>query len=156
MTVRVHLPGYRWTRVFRNVAVRTGIYAGVGLIFTFTAWLFVANRMPGLEGLAMERNVVAASTLVLAGLIPVFRFLRQPGHLLASSLIAWLLLTTCYRLLCLHFVALGERYSTPQVFILGALIYMIVATLSWVGTCLWRVRESHVSESKPSPGLNPR
>jgi hypothetical protein len=156
MSVSVHLPGYGLTRIFRNAAVRIGIYAGVGLALAFTAWLFVANRVPAFENLALERNLVAAVTLSLLALVPVLRFLRLPGHLLASSFIAWTILTLTYSGLCVHFRALSGRYSAPQVFILGALVYMIFATLSWIGTCLWRARESHVSQSKPSPGLNPR
>jgi hypothetical protein len=156
MSVSVHPSGYGLTRVFRNAAARTGICAGVALSLVFATWLFVANRMPAFENLALERNVVAATVLALVALVPILRFLRQPGHLLASSLIAWSILTLTYRGLCMHFRALDDRYSAPQVFILGALVYMILATLSWIGTCLWRVRESRVSESKPSPGLNPR
>jgi hypothetical protein len=156
MPVRVRLPGYGLTRVFRNAAVRTGIYAGVALTLGFATWLYVANRMPAFENLALERNVVAATVLGLIALVPILRFLRRPGHLLASSLIGWTILTVVYRGLCMHFAALGDRYSAPQVFILGALVYMIFATLSWIGTCLWRARESQASESKPSPGLNPR
>jgi hypothetical protein len=156
MSVGVHLPGYGVTRVLQNAAARIGIYTGVALALVFTTWLFIANRVPHLEKLALERNVIAAVVLGVLALVPVLRFLRQPGHLLASSLIGWTILTLSYRGLCLNFVDLSDRYSTPQVFILGALIYMIFATLSWIGTCIWRARESHVSESKPSPGLNPR
>jgi hypothetical protein len=155
VSIGVRPPGYV-IRVFRNAAARTGICAGVALSLTFTSWLVVANRMPVYANLALERNLVAATALGLLALVPVLRFLRLPGHLLASSLIAWTILTLTYRGLCMHFAALGDRYSAPQVFILGALVYMIFATLSWIGTCLWRTRESQVSESKPSPGLNPR
>jgi hypothetical protein len=156
MPIGVHPPGYGLIRVFRNAAARTGLFVGVALSLVFTAWLFVANRMPAFEKFALRRNLVAAAALGLVALVPVLRFLRQPGHLLASSLIAWTVLTLTYRGLCVHFAALNERYSAPQVFILGALVYMIFATLSWIGACLWRARGSHASESKPSPGLNPR
>jgi uncharacterized membrane protein YvlD (DUF360 family) len=156
VSVGVHLPGYGLTRVFRNAAARIGIYSGVALSLGFTTWLFVANRLPAFENLALERNLVAATALGLLALVPVLRFLRLPGHLLASGLIAWTILTLTYLGLCVHFAALSDRYSAPQVFILGALVYMIFATLSWIGTCLWRARASHISESKPSPGLNPR
>jgi hypothetical protein len=146
VSVRAHLPGYRWTRVFRNAATRTGVYAGVGLSLALTAWLFAANRFPAFENLALERNVVAAAAFGLIALVPVLRFVRWPGNLLASSLVAWSILTLTYRALCVYFRALADRYSAPQILILGSLIYMILATLSWIGTCIWRARESHVSE----------
>ena len=156
MPIRVHPPGYGLTRVFRNAAARTGVFVGVALSLVFTAWLFVANRMPTFEKFALERNVMAATAFGILALVPILRFLRLPGHLLASGLIAWTILTLSYRGLCIHFAALSERYSAPQVFILGVLVYMIFATLSWIGTCLWRVRESYVSQSKSTPGLHPR
>jgi len=156
MSVGAHLPGYGMTRVFQNAAARVGIYTGIALALVFATWLFVANRVPELEKFALERNVVAAITLGILAIVPVLRFLRLPGHLLASSLIAWTTLTLAYRGLCWPFTDLNDRYSAPQVFILGALVYMIFATLSWIGTCIWRAHDSHVSESKPSPGLNLR
>jgi len=147
VSVRAHLPGYALTRVFRDAATRTGVYVGVALSLGFTAWLFVANRVPAFDSLAEERNLVAAVVLGLIAAVPVLRFLRLPGNLLASSLIAWAILTLTYRLLCVHFQALSDRYSAPQIFTLGALVYLILTTLSWIGTCVWRARASHASHS---------
>jgi hypothetical protein len=156
MSVGARVPGFGVHRVLQNAAARVGIYTGVALALVFTTWLVVANRVPEFEKFALERNVVAATAFGILALVPILRFLRLPGHLLASSLIAWTILTLTYRGLCIHFAALSERYSAPQIFILGVLVYMIFATLSWIGTCLWRARESYVSQSKPSPGLHPR
>jgi len=142
MAVRAHLPGYSKLRVFQNAAIRTGVYAGLGLAIIFTLWVFVANRIPSLESFALERNLAGALALGLFAAVPVLRFFRLPGHLLASSLIAWGILALTYRVLCIYFWGLGERHSSIQVFTLGAVVYMILATLSWIGTCIWRVRES--------------
>src|SRR5258707_6450333 len=90
MLVRPHLPGYRWFHVFRNAAIRTGVYVGVCLTLVFSAWLVIANRAPILERFALERNIAAAAILGFLAVVPIFRFLRLPGHLLASSLIGWL------------------------------------------------------------------
>jgi len=109
------------------------------------AWVFVANRAPTLERFALERNVVAAVALGLFAAVPVLRFWRLPGPLLASSLVAWSILALIYRLLCVVFSGLAERYSAVHVFTLGAVLYMIMATLSWIGTCIWRARESNIS-----------
>jgi uncharacterized membrane protein YvlD (DUF360 family) len=109
------------------------------------AWLVVANRVPNLEQFALERNLAAAVALGLFAAIPVLRFLRLPGPLLASSLIAWSILALTYRLLCIYFWGLAVRYSAVQLFIIGAVLYMIFATLSWIGTCIFRVRRSNVS-----------
>lgn len=147
IAVRAHLPGYGRLHVFKNAAVRTGVYSGIGLALVFSIWVFAANRVPALESLALERNLAAAAALVLFAAIPVLRFLRMPGHLLASSLIAWGILAITYRLLSIYFWGLTGRYSAVQVFTLGSVLYMILATLSWIGTCIWRVRESDASHS---------
>jgi uncharacterized membrane protein YvlD (DUF360 family) len=148
MTVRAEFPGQELAHVLHNAGVRTGIYTGVALAVAFTAWLYVANRVPSLENVALERNVIAATVLGVIAAMPVLRFLRAPGSLLVSSLIAWGILTFTYRGLCVYFVDLGDRYSAPQIFIMGAVLYMILATVSWIGTCIWRARrESHISHS---------
>jgi hypothetical protein len=145
MSVRAYLPGYRWFHIFRNVAIRIGVYTSVCLALVFTAWLLLANRVPLIERLAVERNTTAAVLLCLCALIPLFRFLTMPGHLLASSLVAWLLFSSYYYILCLFFRNLSDWHSTFQVFMIGAVVYMILATLAWVGNTIWRTRAGHDS-----------
>jgi len=145
MSLRAHLPGYRWFHVFRNVAIRIGVYVAVGLALIFTSWVFVANRVPFLDRFALERNIAAALLLCLFAMIPILRFLRLPGYLLASGLVAWLIFSLYYRVLCLFFRRLGDWHGAIQVFMFGAVVYLIVATVSWIGAAIWRVREAHVS-----------
>src|SRR5256885_3779016 len=145
MSVRPHLPGYRWFHVFRNAAVRTGVYVGVCLTLVFTAWLVIANHAPFLERFALERNVAAAAILGFLAAVPIFRFLRLPGHLLASSLIGWFIFSLSYRVLCLLFRDLRNWQSTPQVFMQGAVVFMILSTLSWVAKKICRACECTVS-----------
>ena len=145
MSVRAHLPGYRWFHVFRNATIRAGVYGGVCLSLVFTAWLVVANHVPFLERFALERNIAAAAVLGFLAVVPIFRFWRMPGVLLASSLIAWLIFSLCYRVLCLIFRGLSNWHSASQVFMLGAIVYLILSTLSWIGSFIWKAREAHVS-----------
>lgn len=145
MSFRTHLPGYRWFHGFRSAAIRTGVYVGVCLSLVFTAWLVIANRVPFLEHFAMARNIAAAATLGFLAAVPVLRFLRWPGHLLASSLIGWLIFSMSYRALCLIFRWLSDWHSTFQVFMLGAIVYMILTTTCWIVATIWRVREAHAS-----------
>jgi hypothetical protein len=72
----------------------------------------------------------------------------MPGHLLASGLIGWFIFSLSYRALCLIFRTLSDWHSTAQVFVLGAVVYMILTTLSWVVGTIWRAREAH--ESHPN------
>ena len=147
MSVRAHLPGYSNFRVLQNAAIRTGVYAGVCMSAVLVLWVIVANRVPLSEGFARERNLAAAVLIGFLALVPVLRFLRLPGNLLVSSLIAWGLLSVTYRALCIYFRSLNDRYSAFHIFMLGAIIYMIFATLSWIGSCIWKARESHASHS---------
>lgn len=145
MSVRAHLPGYRWFHVFRNAAIRIGVYTGVCLALVFTAWLVLANRVPLLDRLALERNIAAAVLLCLFALVPILRFLSMPGHLLASGLLAWLIFSSYYRVLCLFFHKLSNWHSTFEVFMFGAVVYLILATLSWISITIWKTREAHDS-----------
>lgn len=145
MAVPAHASGYRHLGVFHNAAVRTGVYAGVGLSAVFVAWVLAANLVEALQNFAAERNLAGAAALGLFALMPVLRFLRYPGHLLASSLIAWSIFAFTYRLLCIHFWGLAERYSAMQIFTLGVVLYLIVATSSWLCTVIWRAVASRTT-----------
>jgi hypothetical protein len=151
MTVRAHLPAYGSFHVLRNASVRTGVYVGFILSIVFSGWVIVANRVPLLDRFALVRNLAAVSVLGLIALIPVLRFWRMPGNLLASSLVAWVLFSLSYRVLSMLFVGLAERFSAVQVFVLGAVLYMLVVSLSWIWTIIRRARASHVSHPNHHP-----
>ena len=131
----------------RDVAIRTGVYAGVSLSMVFAAWILIANRVPFLDPIAMERNIIASALLAVLACIPLFRFYRSPAQLLVSGLLAWTLLTFTYRVFCFKFVLLEEYYSAFHVFVLGAVSYLIFATISWIGTIIWRVHATDTSHT---------
>lgn len=148
MMVRPHLPGYRWFHGFRNAATRTGVYVGVCLTLVLSAWLVIANHAPFLERFALERNIAAAAILCFIAAIPVIRFLRWPGHLLASSLLGWLIFSLSYRALGMIFAGISDRLSAFHVFMLGAVVYMILTTICWIVATIWRAREANASHPK--------
>jgi len=147
MPVRAHMPGYRWLDIFKDAAIRTGVYSGAGLSIVFTVWLIIANHVSVLERFAMARNIIAAILLGFLAAVPVVRFFRLPGNLIISSMIGWAILTAWYRLLCTVFSALSEWHSTFQVFMYGVVVYLIVATVCWIGTIIWRARSHHITHS---------
>jgi hypothetical protein len=148
MSVRTNLPGYRRLQFLRNAAVRTGIYTGICLSLVFVTWLVIANQVPFLERFALERNIAAAAVLGFLAAVPVLRFFRFPGNLLASSLIAWTILSVVYRVLCILYHGLSNWHSTFQVFMEGAVVYMLFTTLSWIAAIIRRARAADVSHSK--------
>jgi hypothetical protein len=141
----IKLPGYRWFSFLGNVPVRIGIYTGACLSLFFSLWLLIANRAPFLEPFALERNIAGVVVLIFLASIPALRFYRAPADLLLAGLLAWALLTVTYGLLCQVYVLLAEKYSAFHIFVLGAVVYMILATLSWIGTIIRRARSAHLS-----------
>src|SRR6266403_1386644 len=95
--------------------------------------MLVRPHLPGYRWFHVFRNAA----------VPIFRFLRFPGHLLASSLIAWLIFSLSYRALSMIFRGLSNRLSTFNVFMLGAVVYMILTTLCWIVATIWRARGAH-------------
>ena len=145
MSEAKHVPGYAWFHAFRHAPVRLGVYIGVFLSFVFFVWLVIANRVRVLEPFALERNLGAAAVLVLLALVPVLRFLRSPGSLLVSGLVCWAIFSFVYRILCLFFTALYDWHSTTHIFMLGLVVYLIAATLSWILGMFSRARDSKSS-----------
>jgi hypothetical protein len=133
-------PGYRWFDFLRHASARVGIYTGVWLSLVFVAWVVIANRLPFLEPLAQQRNVIATLLLAMIAAMPVLRFLRSPAELLISGLLAWSVLTLTYWVLSLKFTLLQIYYSTFHIFVMGAVAYLLFATLSWIGMIVWRAR----------------
>jgi hypothetical protein len=140
MPESMKLPGHRWFQFLQNIAIRMGICTGVGLSITVSAWVLVANRMPLLEPFALGRNLIAVAALCSFASLPALRFFRSPGDMLVCGLVGWTMLSLTYRILCMIFVLLEQRYTAFHVFVLGAVIYLICATLSWIGTIIWRAR----------------
>jgi hypothetical protein len=133
-------PGYRWLDFFRHTPAKVGMSTGVWLSVVFVAWVVIANRAPFLEPLAQQRNGIATLLLAFIAAMPVLRFVRAPGELLASGLLAWSMLALAYRILSLKFMLLQYYYSTFHIFVLGAVAYLLFATLSWIGMIVWRAR----------------
>ena len=137
--------------LIRSSSVRTGVYTGLCLSFIFTLWVFIANRVPVLEPFAQQRNAGAVVLLLFFAAVPFFRFYNAPGNLLLSGLLAWAVLSLTYRMLSVQFAGLQEFYGAFHIFMLGAVIYLLLATLSWIGSIVWRTRASarapHVPQS---------
>jgi len=143
MTFAAHLPGYKTYNALRDSAFRLGVYIGLCLFGVFGVWVVVANKFPIFERVAFERNALAFAAAVLFAAVPVVRFRKRPGSLLGAGLIAWAVFSFLYRLICLYFTGLPLWHTAWQVFIAGALLYLIAATLAWIVGLVLRVRASH-------------
>jgi hypothetical protein len=130
-----------------HAAFRIGVYVGIALSVVLTTWIIVANRVPFLEPFDRERNLAATTVIGLFALIPIMRYMNAPRSLLASGLVAWAILSFVYRLLCLYFPGLSNIRTPTQVLMLGALFYLISATVAWMIALVWRVRQSQPPHS---------
>jgi hypothetical protein len=120
----------------RTPSLRTGLLIGAGLSLVFLAWLFIANRIPALEDFALIRNAVGGALMIILMILPVITYARFPGRLLISGLSAWTLFALCYRLMEQFFELLESRVGAFHLFILGAVLYLGAAVLSWI-TLVW-------------------
>jgi hypothetical protein len=131
----------------RYAPFRVGVYLGITISVSLLAWIIVANRVPFLDPFDRERNLAATTLIGFFALIPVIKYMHAPRSLLAAGLVGWTILSFVYRLLCLYFHGLAGIHTPTQVLMLGVLFYLISATVAWVGSVIWRVRQSDSSHS---------
>lgn len=113
--------------------IRTGVYCGSFLIVAMLGSLVAANRMPGLEKYAFERNAASYTLFVLLMLVPVVRFLGRPIQMFASAMLAWGMLVIAYDSAGFYFRDLFNVLRTPlQALAEGTVVYGIFAVGSWV------------------------
>ena len=133
-------------------ALVTGLYTGSLLVIVMLGALVAANRIPGLERYALERNAASYSLFVLFMLIPVFRFLNRPLRLFASAMIGWTIFVVSYNIAGMVFRNLFVVLRTPfQALIEGAIIYGVVAVGSWVGGMMLQARREPIAPGRRRP-----
>ena len=120
--------------------LKAGLILGAALSGVAIAWLLIANRVPGLEPIALFRNLAAGALVILLMLVPVYRFRRHPSHLFACTFTSWVILTAVYAILQIPFPRLGMRMGTFHFFMLGAVVLGLASSLVWVIHLVWILR----------------
>lgn len=128
----------------RNQAFRLGIVLGVCFSGVGLTWLLVANRMRHLDPFASQRNLALAATFGVLGLVPACRFLKSPGRSFLSGITAWAILSLTYSLTELSFPKLGTRLGAFHLFVLGCLLFGLVAVLAWIVNLAIRLRDARL------------
>jgi len=127
---------------WRHPCVIRGTVIGACLAGVAVAWLLVANRAPSLAQFAFERNLIAGAAIGILMLLPFFLFLESPARIFVSGVIAWTILALVYDVLELLFGRLGTRLGVFHLFILGTVVFGVLAVLDWVALLLLAVRRS--------------
>ncbi len=120
--------------------LKAGLMLGAALSGVVIAWLLIANRVPGLERIALFRNLAAGMLVILLMLVPVYRFRRHPSHLFGCTFTSWVILTAVYAILQIPFPRLGMRMGTFHFFMLGAVVLGLASSLVWVIHLVWILR----------------
>jgi hypothetical protein len=136
----------------RHDVLFTGIYTGSLLIIVMLAGLVAANRMPGLERYALERNAASYSLFVLFTTIPVLRFWNQPLKMFGAAILGWSLFVIAFDISGMVFRDLFDavRHDPLMAFVEGAVVYGICAAISWVGEMILHARKHPIE-----PGRKP-
>jgi uncharacterized membrane-anchored protein YitT (DUF2179 family) len=138
-------------------ALVTGLYTGSLLIIVMMGALVAANRIPGLERYALERNAASYSLFVLFMLIPAFRFLNRPLLMFCSAVIGWGMFVVAYDIAGMVFHDLFQVLRTPfQALIEGMVIYGVMAVGSWVGAMVLLARRQPIAPRRRSHHIGHR
>ncbi len=134
----------------RGPILRTGIYTGALLIIVMWVALVVANRMPGLESYALERNAASYGLFLLFMLVPIARFWNRPLRMFASGAIAWVLFAATYDAAGVVFQSLFDslRHTPLSVLMEGIFVYGIFAVGSWVMEMILHARRHPIAPAR--------
>jgi hypothetical protein len=130
--------------------VWTGFYTGALLIIVMLASLVAANRLPGLEPYALERNAVSFCLFGLFMLIPIVRFWDEPLKMFASAIIGWLMFVAAYDVAGMIFRNLAEslRHDPFLALVEGSVLYALCAAIFWVGEMILHARHHPIAPGR--------
>ena len=135
-------------------ALRVGLYTGALLIVVMLGALVAANRIPGLERYALERNAVSYTLFVLLMLIPIVRFWNRPLRMFGSGMIAWTLFVAGYDIAGMVFQNLYDavRHTPFMALTEGAVVYGVCSVISWVGGMIHHARRHPIVPGRKASG----
>jgi hypothetical protein len=117
----------------RRTSLETGIYMGGLLIVVMMSALFIANRVPGSEHYALERNAAFCAVFFIIMLIPIARFFNRPMPMFISAMIGWASFVVAYDIAGMFYSNLFQVLRRPlEALIEGAVVYSVAAVGAWV------------------------
>lgn len=147
------LPGAQLLKRVQHHPLRVGVLVGIYLTAVMVVSLMAANRVPTLEPLAEMRNVASYAVFAMLAILPVWIYRREPGALFIAGVAAWGLFSLMYALAGIPFEHLFVRlHKTPMnVFMLGAVVYGLLAVVAWVSLMVGTLRHAPVAAGRRRP-----
>lgn len=131
-------------------AFLAGCYTGALLTVAMLGALVVANRIPGLEPYAFERNAACYALFVMLMLLPVLRFLNRPVKMFVASMTGWTILTIAYDFAGIYFQNLFNvlQRSPFEVLLEGAIVYGVLSVAAWVCAMVLHARRHSIAPGR--------
>jgi len=138
--------------------LRVGLYTGALLVIVMLGALVAANRVPGLERYAIERNAVSYTLFVLFMLVPIARFWNSPLQMFGSAMIAWTIFAAAYDISGIVFQNLFDsvRHTPFMALCEGAVVYGVCAVIFWVGSMILLARRHQIAPGRKAATRNIR
>ena len=140
----------RWVR---HPAFGVGVFLGICFSVVGLTWLLLANRVPHLDQFAGERNIALGLAFALLGIVPTCRFMKSPGRNFLCGVTGWAILTTIYSVAELVFPRLSTRLSAFHLFVLGCMLFGLLAVMAWVVNLVIVFRRARQQAADAQMGL---
>ena len=130
-------------RVLRHPCLLLGSAVGVCLAATAVAWVLVANREPVARAFRRRTQPRSSSGVRRADAGAAFSFLKSPARIFLSGIIAWMILVIAYASMGRTFPQLDERLGAFHLFMMGAVVFGVMASVAWVAHMIVLTRHHH-------------
>jgi hypothetical protein len=132
-----------------RTSLQTGIYMGALLIVVMVAALFVANRVPGSERYALERNAAFGALFFICMLIPIARYFNRPTPMFTSAMIGWVIFVIAYDVAGMFYQNLFQVLRRPfEALVEGAVLYGVAAVGAWVIGMVLQARHDPIAHRR--------
>ena len=133
-------------------AFSTGLYSGALLTLVMLASLVVADRIPGIERYALERNGISYILFLAVMAYPVCRFRNRPIQMFVAGMTGWVMFAAAYNLSGWYFRNLFQVLRTPlEALVEGTIVYGVCAVIAWVGMMALHARHHTIAPPRRRP-----
>jgi hypothetical protein len=130
-------------RMTHHPCLKLGALVGACLAVIGAAWVLIANDAPSLQRFASARDLTAALAFGALMLVPLFSFAKAPARIFLSGIIGWAVFTIAYGAMEASFPQPEDRLGAFHLFMIGAVIFGLMASVAWVALMIFLARQHH-------------